>query len=183
MTASYAQQLQELLNEARYQSIMPALEQYSATPGLEDCLPLMTPQVIAGFAAEACNNVAALVEANGGDADDLVPPSAKRAFVQALERYTAGFDRFQQVYGQSGGAAWDRAADTGEAAGQLIGQMFGRVAGVLAAGVGGFFGANAVMQDLQAEGQRLQRAFQAFVEAYDVLMAALAEAAFTALGG
>src|SRR5437773_2123144 len=55
--------LQQRPPQACDQQIQPHLERYQAEPYLEQCLPLMEPSLFAGFAVQACRDVAALVTA------------------------------------------------------------------------------------------------------------------------
>ena len=195
-------------SQACYQYILPHLEKYKAEPYLENCLPLMEPRIYAGFAYQAVLDVAALVVAsareqysrhtNGiravpgalmeqrvedGDEARLGAEFATNVagFARALEQYAPAYGRFQQVLGQAGSVAWNNGRAYGDAAGRWAGELFGDVAGVIASTVGDYFGGRAVVQQVQAEGEQLQQAFQSMLQSYDQAMAILINSALGVL--
>src|SRR5438270_2606558 len=188
MNRAYAAALEQRISQACYLHIQPHLERYQAEPYLEQCLPLMEPSLFAGFAVQACRDVAALVTAavreeyrrctrglsvvpaavlglvvEDGDEDQVYQAlvSSIGDFGGALERYAPDLGRFRQVLRQAGPAAWNNGVALGEAAQALAGGFFGRMGAIIAAAAAGMAGGHAVLQQVQAEGERLQQSFGA----------------------
>jgi hypothetical protein len=156
----------------------------------------MEPGIFAGFASRACRDVAGLVlqavedqpssgatypavlrgaQIDDGSADALGSRLAAclTGFAHALRLYAPAHERFRQMLGQQGEAAWDSGSACGGLAGELFGDLFGDLVGALAAAAGGLLGGAAVGRQMQAEGERLQQAFHAMLQAYDEAMAEL----------
>src|SRR5207248_9268447 len=114
-----------------------------------------------------------------GDEDQVYEALASYIgdFGGALERYAPELGRFRQVLHQAVPAAWNQGVALGEAADALAGGFFGRMGAIIAAAAFGMAGGHAVMQQVQAEGERLQQSFGAMLQAYDRAMADLTQAA------
>jgi hypothetical protein len=102
-------------------------------------------------------------------------------FHQALQLYVPEFQRFGQILSHAGNAALSHGFDVGTTAGRMVGSLFGDAAGVVAAYIGGYLGGSDVMEQVQAEGERLQRAFNAMLQVYDDAMAALVDGSLATL--
>jgi len=204
MKRVYLATLEERMNRMCYQHILPHLDRYRAEPDIEQCLPLMEPQVFASFATQACLDVAGLVEQvmrklsrrrtregtsyavalrdshseygdEGGVRDHLA--QSLTGFANALERYAPVIARFRQMVGQACQSSWEN----GCAIGEWAANQFGGLAGILAGVVGGYFSGSAIDRQMEAETERLHQAFQVMLEAYDQAMDDLKQSAINVI--
>jgi hypothetical protein len=161
--------LEKHLEHACYWRILPHLEKYKAEPHLDKCMPLMDPRVFEDFATKACSDVVRVVAKASGCNEaalgkELAP--CLLGFATALKCYATSFYRFQQMLGQVDEVVWDRGAAIGDA----VSTIFGGLAAIIVAATGGYMAGRAIDHQLQAEGQRLQEAFNVMLQAYDEAM-------------
>lgn len=184
------QATRERLTQACYRHILPHMEKYNAEPDIVKCLPLMDPDVFAGFAVQACTDAAALVVKLGHrqykeyarngrshtlqhldceDDEDAVCTAMLDGiggFKTALDRFLAAFQRFCGLAGQVNAVAFQNGADLGEWA---VG-AFGGVTGLLVGMTAGYFSGKRLDRQMQAESEHLQREFNIMLQAYDQAM-------------
>lgn len=203
MNTALVTALQERIQHLCYKHILPHLARYRAEPDIEQCLPLMEPQLFAAFATQACRDAATLVvkakrklskrqsgkgvsfavtvrgfqsEPDNEQATFDCLVQSLHGFANALEDYAAVIARFRQLLGQAYQSSWENGCTIGDWATRQFG-----LAGILIGMAGGYLSGMSIEREMQAECERLQQAFHVMLEAYDQGMNDLTYSALNAV--
>lgn len=183
----------ERIFQVCYQHILPHLKKYREAPDIEKCLPLMEPRVFAQFASQACADTAALLMKQARqqyrdytsnvsprsivlqhlavDDDDEEKLREKMlesigGFGGALDQFLSVLQRFHQLHGQAGQAAFHN----GMAVGDWAGRLFGGLTGILVGVAGSYMAGSSIERQMEAETKHLQQEFKVMLQAYDQAM-------------
>lgn len=174
--------LRDRLSVVCYQHIQPHIARYNAEPDLGNCLPLMEPHIFGEFAERVLTDVVGLVgEYVRVDSRSLRAELARclHDFAGALNQYAGEFDFVQRRPSRLPHSDRRHRVVRSESEEDYLG---GWMNGIVTA-VNGFYHGNTYEQQYQANGERLQQAFNAMLQAYDQAMGVLVETVLSLLGG
>ena len=186
-------ELQDRIYQVCYQHILPHLAKYNEEPDIVKCLPLMEPRIFAQFASQACTDAAALIvklwrqqyrhyagnvssrsaELRHFAIDDDHEEKLRQkllevicGFGDALDRFFAVLQRFHQLHGQAGQAAFHN----GMAVGDWAGRLFGGLTGILVGVAGSYMAGSSIERQMESETKLLHQEFRVMLRGYDQAM-------------